>query len=178
VASRWWPRIAPFEFHDEWRVAADQAAVWEIVRAVERWPQWWPYARSVRLLQAGIDGTLGTRHRFTFRTRLPYSMMFDSEIVAEKPGVGVDTTVSGRVDGTGRWQVISVEGGSAVVFDWVVTPRPRWMRLAAVLARPIFVWNHRSLMIAGGAALARRLGVRLMSASVRARPARRNEIST
>jgi hypothetical protein len=178
VANRSWPRIAPFEFHDEWRIAADRATVWEVVRAVEQWPQWWPYARSVRLLQPGVDGTLGTRHRFTFRTRLPYSMMFDSEIVAERPGVGVDTTVTGQVDGTGRWQVTPVEGGSSVVFDWVVTPRPRWMRLAAPLARPIFVWNHRSLMLAGGAALARHLGVRLISVSVRALPARRPGVRT
>jgi hypothetical protein len=176
VASRPWPDIAPFEFHDEWQVAAEPAEVWEVVRAVERWPEWWPYARSVRLLSAGSSGTIGTKHRFAFRTRLPYSMGFDSEIVAEQPGASVDTTVSGKVYGTGLWRVAPVEGGTAVIFDWVVTPRPLWMRLAAPLARPIFVWNHRSLMLAGGAALASRLGVRLISASVHARPPRRRSV--
>jgi hypothetical protein len=59
--------------------------------------------------------------------------------------------------------VTAVAGGSAVRFDWVVSPRVAWMRALSPVARPLFVWNHRALMREGGEALARRLDTRLLA---------------
>jgi hypothetical protein len=148
-----------YEFTDEWRVAADPATVFDVVRDVEQWPAWWPSAQSVT--QVADDG--GQVWRFTFRTRLPYPMGFDARVLQDDPLSAVETAVTGRVEGCGRWRVTAVEGGSAVCFDWVVSPRVAWMRALSPVARPVFVWNHRSLMREGGEALARRLGTRLLA---------------
>ena len=150
-----------YEFTDEWRVAADPAAVWDVVRDVERWPAWWPSARSVT--QIGSAGPDGQVWRFVFRTRLPYPMGFDARVLRDDPLHGVETSVTGRVEGSGRWEVTSVAGGSAVCFHWVVSPRVGWMRALSPVARPLFVWNHRALMQEGGEGLARRLDTRLLA---------------
>jgi carbon monoxide dehydrogenase subunit G len=153
-----------YVFRDEWHVAADPAAVWAAVRRVEDWPAWWPSVRSVTRV-GGADGGSEV-WTFVFRTRLPYDMAFDATVVQDEPLHGVRTTVTGKVEGQGRWEVTEVDGGSAVRFDWQVRPRPAWMRLLSPLARPVFVWNHAALMQEGGDGLAARLGTRLLGPPV------------
>jgi hypothetical protein len=36
------------------------------------------------------------------------------------------------------------------------------MRLLSPIARPIFAWNHRALMVEGGESLALRMGARML----------------
>ncbi|MGY1828119.1 SRPBCC family protein [Blastococcus sp. SYSU DS0541] len=151
-----------FVFRDEWRVAAPPAAVREVVRAVESWPEWWPSVESVTRVPSG-DGEVW---RFVFRTRLPYRMEFEARVLRDDPLRGVRTTVTGRVEGEGRWEVGEVDGGSVVAFDWQVRPQLLWMRVLSPLGRPVFVWNHRELMEEGGEALAQRLGTRLLAPTV------------
>ncbi|MGY2066202.1 SRPBCC family protein [Blastococcus sp. SYSU DS0619] len=149
-----------FVFRDEWHVAAPPAAVRDVVREVELWPAWWPSVESVTEV---APGTGEETWRFAFRTRLPYRMVFDARVLRDDPLHGVRTTVTGRVEGEGRWGVTGVDGGSVVRFDWVVRPRLAWMRALSPLARPLFVWNHAALMREGGEALADRLGTRLLA---------------
>lgn len=153
-----------YAFRDEWHVAAAPATVWTAVRDVERWPDWWPSVQGVtRVGDADADGEVW---RFVFRTRLPYGMAFDARVLQDEPLHGVRTTVTGRVEGEGRWEVTPVDGGAAVRFDWEVRPQPAWMRLLSPVARPVFVWNHAALMREGGEALAARLGTRLLGPPV------------
>lgn len=153
-------------FRDEWHVAAEPAAVWAVVRRVEDWPAWWPSVQSVT--RAGAPDIGSEVWTFVFRTRLPYRMAFDATVLADEPLHGVRTTVTGKVEGEGRWEVTAVPGGAAVRFDWQVRPRPAWMRLLSPLARPVFVWNHAALMEEGGEGLASRLGTRLLGRPITA----------
>ncbi len=67
---------------------------------------------------------------------------------------------TGELEGTGIW-TLNQEGPLARAhYEWRVRVTKPWMQLAAPLARPIFAWNHGQVMQAGGAGLARRLGVR------------------
>jgi hypothetical protein len=153
--------VSTFVFSDRWLLAADPTRVWAVVRAVEDWPTWWPSVRSVAPVPAAPGG--GPTWRFTFGTRLPYTMVFDAEVLRDDPMVGVETRVSGRVEGHGSWAVQPVEGGSEVRFDWSVRPTLRWMRLLSPVARRVFAWNHEALMVEGGAALAEELGRPLLA---------------
>jgi hypothetical protein len=147
-----------FEFFDEWRLAADFEAVWAVIREVERWPDWWPSVRSV----IPVIGRAGETWEFRFRTRLPYDMAFVAEVERDDPLVEVAARVTGRVDGSGRWMATGIEGGTLVRFDWWVRPKVAWMRAVAPIARPVFSWNHRSLMAEGARGLARRLDTQLL----------------
>jgi hypothetical protein len=48
---------------------------------------------------------------------------------------------------------------------WSVDLQRPWMRVLAPVAAPMFRWNHRGAMRAGGAGLAPHLGVQLVSAT-------------
>ena len=71
--------------------------------------------------------------------------------------------MAGTVQGSGRWRVVAIAGGTLVRFDFWVRPQVAWMRAVAPAARPVFSWNHRSVMAGGAAALARRLNTRLLA---------------
>ena len=148
-----------FVFFDEWRLAAQPEAVWPVIRDVETWPDWWPSVRKVTPVGGGASST----YEFRFRTRLPYDMAFAAELVQDDTLRTAEARVTGRVDGSGRCTVTAIDGGSLVRFDWWVRPQLAWMRAVAPLARPVFGWNHRSLMADGARGLVRRLDTRLLA---------------
>jgi hypothetical protein len=90
-------------------------------------------------------------------------MVFEARNLRDDRLHGVDTAITGGVTGSGRWGVRPVDGGTLVHFDWIVQPRALWMRGLSPFTRPVFIWNHRELMVEGGEALARRLDTRLLS---------------
>jgi hypothetical protein len=148
-----------FEFFDEWRLAAEPGAVWPVIRDVEDWPDWWPSVRTV----TPVAGDTGSTYQFRFRTRLPYDMAFAAELVSDDTLQTAEARVTGRVDGSGLCTATAIDGGTLVRFDWSVRPQLIWMRVVAPVARPVFRWNHRSLMAEGARALARRLDTRLLA---------------
>ena len=158
--------MADFNFIDRWPVAAEPAQTWEVVRSVEEWPSWWPSALGVTPLDRDPTTNSPVSWRWEFRTRLPYVMCFVGRLVQEERFRFVECSITGRVAGTGRWGIEPVPGGSLVRFDWEISPQVTWMKALTPIARPVFNWNHRALMVEGGEALARRLGARLLSPPV------------
>ena len=148
-----------FVFFDEWRLAAEPEAVWPVIRDVEAWPDWWPSVHSV----TPAARAAGSTYEFRFRTRLPYHMAFAAELVQDDIQRTAEARVTGRVHGSGLCTAATIDGGTLVRFDWWVRPELAWMRAVAPLARPVFSWNHRSLMAEGARALARRLDTRLLA---------------
>jgi hypothetical protein len=154
-----------FRFVDEWQIGAAPEVVWPVLTHLETWPQWWPSVRRVTAVSGGApDG--GSWWEFRFRTRLPYDMGFVAEVVRDELQRTGEARVAGRVLGEAAWRVDAVDGGAKVSFAWEVRPQVAWMRLVAPLARPVFSWNHRSLMAEGAFGLARRLDTGLLATPV------------
>ena len=154
-----------FVFVDEWRLAAPPGEVWAVVRDLTAWPEWWPSVRRTTRLALAASGS-HEAWEFRFRTRLPYDMAFVADLLVEDAELRVDARATGRVDGHGIFRVEPIDGGTLVRFDWEVRPRVTWMRVVSPVARPVFGWNHRSLMAEGAFGLARRLDTRLLASPV------------
>jgi polyketide cyclase/dehydrase/lipid transport protein len=133
------------------------------LRDIESWPQWWPVVRRVTPVTPESGPAVW---EFRFRTRLPYDIVFAAEVLDDDPLAGMRVRVTGRLAGEGGWRAEPVPRGTLVCFDWWVRPQLAWMRAVAPLARPVFSWNHRSLMADGAFGLARRLDTRLLAAPV------------
>ncbi|HZA05971.1 MAG TPA: SRPBCC family protein [Propionibacteriaceae bacterium] len=157
------PDHGRFVFLDEWRLAAAPEVVWPVLTDLETWPQWWP---SVRRVARVADDSGSDQWEFHFRTRLPYDMEFRAEVRRDDDALTGSATVTGRLAGEATWQGEPVDGGTLVRFDWEVRPQPAWMRAVSPLARPVFSWNHRSLMAEAAFGLARRLDAGLLASPV------------
>lgn len=143
-----------------WQLDAPLEAVWEAIVHAERWPDWWTGVERVVMLERGDLIGLGARHRYTWKSRLPYRLTFDTRVTRVEPLCLLEGRVEGELEGIGRWRFARAAQLTQVRFDWRVHTTRWWMNLLAPLARPVFRWNHDALMRAGGIGLARYLEAR------------------
>ena len=153
--------MAEYHFVSIWQIQAPIHRVWEEIYHTERWPSWWKYVVGVDELEPGAANGVGKRLHLLFRTRLPYTLGFDVRVTRVQPPSELVAETTGELEGTGRWTLTSVDGGTRVRCNWDIRTTRRWMNLLAPVGRPAFSWNHDELMREGAQSLARRLGVDL-----------------
>jgi uncharacterized protein YndB with AHSA1/START domain len=150
--------VADYRFETTWRLPASPTDAWDLLVDAEGWPRWWPSVRRVEQLTPGSPGGVGRRLRYHFRTRLPYTLTFEAELVEMTEPTRLVAVASGELAGT--WTCDLAQDGESVVVRhvWAVSTTRRWMNALAPLARPVFSWNHASLMREGGYGFAAHLG--------------------
>jgi uncharacterized protein YndB with AHSA1/START domain len=144
-------------------LAAERERVWDALHASADWPRWWRGVEGVVEIEPGDDDGVGQLSRYTWKSKLPYELVFDMRSTrVERPHL-MEGEASGELAGIGRWRLYEDDGTTAVVYEWNVHTTKAWMNLLAPLARPVFAWNHDWVMGHGGEGLARLLGCRLLA---------------
>ena len=149
-----------FHLTTDWSFAAPQEAVWQALTAPEEWPSWWRAVAKVERMAEGDARGVGAVRRMTWRTALPYNLVFDMRMTAVEPMSLIEGRPQGSFSGLGRWRLWSEGARTRVRYEWIVEVRQPWMRLIAPLARPLFTWNHREVMRRGYVGLTRKLAAR------------------
>ena len=155
----------PYSFLTTWLLEAPRHDVWEAVHAVESWPEWWRGVERVDKLEQGDEDGLGSVYRHRWRSRLPYTVGFDSRTTRVERPLVLEGEATGELAGTGRWRFFEEGGVTVVTYEWRVRTTKPWMNAVAPVGRPVFVWSHNVVMRWGGESIARRLGVRLLAQS-------------
>jgi len=150
--------MAVYEFVTIWQFRAPQQAVWDLIFNSEDWPNWWRGVERVEKLQEGDANHVGARHRYTWKSKLPYRLVFEMETTRVQPISTIEGRAIGELQGQGLWQLTHDGSITTVRYDWKVETTKAWMNLLAPVARPFFSWNHDVVMGWGGEGLARRLG--------------------
>lgn len=151
--------MANYEFVTIWRVQAPLPKVWDLIYHSENWPEWWRGVEKVEKLEEGDHNHIGAVHRYTWKSKLPYRLVFAMKTTRIEPMSLIEGRAIGELQGQGRWQLSSDGQTTTVHYDWKVATTKGWMNLLAPIARPIFRWNHDVVMGWGGEGLANRLGV-------------------
>jgi len=147
-----------YEFVTIWDLNAPIEQIWEVIKHSETWNEWWKGVVRVVELKEGDDDGLGSIRRSTWKSALPYTLEFDSEIIRIERMKLIEARAFGELDGTGLWQFESLsETSTRVRYDWRVKTTKRWMNLIAPMARPFFTWNHNIIMGWGEEGLKRKL---------------------
>ena len=151
--------MTDYAFRTLWRADAPIERVYGAIEDAEAWPAWWPGVRRVERLADGDADGVGTRYRFEFRSRLPYSLVFDVRVAQVQRPTRLVGEASGELAGIGTWTLQAADDGwTDVRYDWNVRTTRWWMNLLAPLARLAFVRNHDVIMEWGRIGLGRRLG--------------------
>lgn len=154
--------MAQYSFVSVWQYAAPVEQIWPILSDMDNWPTWWRGVQRVELLEpAGVDG-LGALRRLTWRSQLPYDLVFDSRVVRSVPEQELAGEVSGELQGTGVWTLQQNGDITRMQYNWNVSTTKAWMNALTPIARPFFSWNHDVVMGWGGEGLAKRLGTPLI----------------
>ena len=157
--------MAEYRFLTTWLLEAERERVWELLHDQEGWPSWWKGVEAVEKLTDGDENQVGSRARMTWRSFLPYELVFETLTTqVDRPHL-MEGQVDGELAGVGRWRLYEQDGVTAAVYEWNVRTTRAWMNLLAPLARPVFRWNHDWVMARGGEGIAQRLGCRLVAAT-------------
>jgi uncharacterized protein YndB with AHSA1/START domain len=155
---------ADYHYISTWQLRAPIEPVWAAISDLEQLPAWYPAVQEVQTLAPGDDQQVGTRVRYVIKGRLPMRLAFEATITRVDPPREAELRAEGELAGTGRW-LLDQEGEITTVrYLWdVQTTRP-WMNLIAPVARPLFTWNSKGVMLQAGQGLARHLQIPLVKA--------------
>lgn len=146
-----------YQFVTDWHVDAPIEDVWDVLADSLRWPEWWHGVTDVSEIAPGRADGVDSVRRYTFRSVLPYDLVFDMRTTRFDKPTALEGEATGELIGTGRWLLRSRGQTTFVRYIWEVDTAKRWMNVLAPLMRPLFVWNHDVIMRAGEAGLRRRL---------------------
>lgn len=153
--------MSDYEFVTVWRFDAPLERVWEEIKSSERWHEWWKGVLKVVECKEGDANGVGSIRRSTWKSALPYTLEFDSEIVRVEPMTLIEARAFGELEGAGLWTLTAESANlTRVQYDWRVKTTKAWMIYLAPVARPFFRWNHNVIMNWGGDGLAKKLDCR------------------
>lgn len=155
--------MAEYRFLTTWLLDAPREPVWDLLYDQRAWPSWWRGVEKVIELDPGEEDGLGSHSRMTWRSFLPYGLVFEARTVRiERPHL-IEAQVSGELAGLGRWRLFEQNDTTTALYEWNVRTTKAWMNLLAPVARPFFAWNHDWVMARGGEGIAHRLGCSLLA---------------
>jgi hypothetical protein len=152
-----------YRFLTTWLLECERERVWEAIFDQRSWPSWWRGVERVVELDPGDATGVGSHSRLTWRSMLPYDLVFEARTtVVDRPRL-IEAEASGELAGRGRWRLFEQQGVTAVLYEWNVHTTKRWMNAISPFARPFFEWNHDWVMRNGGTGIAELLGCPLLA---------------
>jgi carbon monoxide dehydrogenase subunit G len=162
--------MADYHYVSTWQLQAPIEQVWAALNDLERLPAWYRGVREAQELAPGDAQGIGRRVRYVIKGRLPLRLAFEATTTRSVPPRDQELRAQGELAGTGRWSLDQQGEVTTVGYRWDVRTTRPWMNLLAPLARPLFTWNSRGVMLQAGQGLARFLGVPLVNAEFTAPP--------
>ncbi len=152
-----------YRFLTTWLLEAAREPIWDAIHDQRAWPSWWRGVESVVELDPGDELGVGSHSRLTWRSRLPYDLVFEARTHAVSKPHLIEAEAFGELTGIGRWRLFEQHGVTAVLYEWNVATSKPWMNALSPLLRPVFEWNHDWVMRNGATGIAELLGCRLLA---------------
>jgi hypothetical protein len=134
----------------EWTVEATVEEVADILRDVERLPDWWGAVYlSVEIVDPGVEEGIGRVVAFHSRGWLPYTLRWHGRVVQANRPHGWTIEATGDLVGRGVWTLAQHGAVAHITYDWRVLVEKPLLRLLALVLRPIYAANHRWAMARG-----------------------------
>ena len=162
--------MADYHYVSTWQLQAPIERVWAALNDLEHLPVWYRGVQQAREVAPGDPQGVGRRVRYVIKGRLPLRLAFEATTIRSLPPREQQLQAEGELAGTGRWSLDQQGEVTTVRYRWDVRTTRPWMNLLAPLARPLFTWNSKGVMLQAGEGLARFLGVPLMNVEFTAPP--------
>lgn len=141
-----------YHFVTHWKVEATPTEVYEILEQAEQLPRWWP-AVYLEVATTKENDETGTGREVSLYTKgwLPYTLRWQSRLIAKKPPHGFSIEAFGDLMGAGTWIFEQDEDGihCHITYDWQVEANKPILRYFSFLLKPIFSANHHWAMRTG-----------------------------
>ena len=133
-----------------WRVEATIEEVAEILRDVERFPDWWSDVYlAVEILDEGGEDGIGRTAAVHTKGWLPYTLRWQGRVIEAQPPHRWAIEATGDLEGRGVWCLRQDDRVADITYQWQVSTQSRGLKLLAPVMRPVFAANHRWAMARG-----------------------------
>ena len=149
--------MAEYNFTTHWHFDHSLPEVWDTIRSMDHWPEWWKYVKRVEKIRDGGVDEIGSVRRIQWSTALPYTLTFDSELTSLNHHKRMEGRAFGDLTGLGVWTFEQNGSGTNVRYDWKVNITKSWMKFLKPVLKPLFKWNHDKVMQAGYEGLSKKL---------------------
>lgn len=156
-----------YDFHTVWWTPATVVQVWEIVAHYSAWKDWWRGIQKVEVVRQGEESGVGTVLRQGWRSWIPYTLVFDLEMIRLESKRLLEGRASGGLEGICKWTFTSVNDGTDIRFDVDVRPGRWWMNLPLLFVPYIVRANFETIMRWGREGLEWKLGMPVELRSLR-----------
>ncbi len=136
-----------YHFVTHWRIKAQIAEVYEVLRDPLSYPDWWKglYLRTVEL-KPGDQGDIGRVVGFEMRGWLPYTLRWQLRCTEANKPYHFASDSSGDFVGRGVWTFQQDGEWADVTFDWKIRAEKPFLRYFSFLLKPLFIANHNWVM--------------------------------
>jgi hypothetical protein len=143
-----------YHFVSRWRVEGTCGEVADVLGDPLSFPRWWPsvYLAVEELRPADARG-LGRTARLHTRGWLPYTLLWQSEIVETRYPYGFTIVATGDFDGRGEWTFEQDGDVVDITYDWRLRAEKPLIKQLTFLLRPVFESNHKWAMTQGETSL-------------------------
>ena len=155
--------MADYHYVSTWQLQAPIAQVWAALNDLEHLPTWYAGVQEAQELTPGDAQGVGRRIRYVIKGRLPLRLVFEATTTRSMPPREQELRAEGELTGTGRWSLDQQGEVTTARYRWEVRTTRPWMNLLAPIARPVFTWNSKGVLLQAGEGLARYLGVPLVA---------------
>jgi len=139
-----------YHFLSRWRVEGTCGEVADVLGDPLALTRWWPSVYlSVDELRPPDPRGLGRRVRLHTKGWLPYTLVWEFEVVESTYPNGFVLVASGDFDGRGEWTFRQDGSFVDITYDWRLRAEKPLLRNLSFLMRPLFEANHRWAMAQG-----------------------------
>jgi hypothetical protein len=159
-----------YQFVTHWRVEGTCGEVADILGDPLALAHWWPSVYlDVRELRAPDAEGVGRRVSLHTKGWLPYTLIWEFEVVESRYPFGFTIVANGDFEGVGVWTFRQDGRFVDITYDWRIRAEKPILRTLSFLLKPIFSANHRWAMARGEESLVLELARRrATSESIRA----------
>src|ERR1044072_7436405 len=106
-----------YRFLTTWLLESARGPVGDAIFDQEAWPSRWRGVEDVVELEPGDESGVGSHSRLTWRSKLPYDLVFEAKTrTVDKPRM-IEADAFGELTGTGRWRLFEQGGVTAVLYE-------------------------------------------------------------
>jgi uncharacterized protein YndB with AHSA1/START domain len=98
--------MANYDFVTVWKVQAPRQKVWDLIFHSDQWPTWWRGVEKVEKVRDGDANNVGAVYRYTWKSKLPYRLIFEMETTRVQPNCVLEGRAIGELQGIGKWTLI------------------------------------------------------------------------
>lgn len=139
-----------YQFVTSWRVEGTAGEVADVLRDPLDLARWWP-AACIEVQELASPDTRGLHQRVRLRTRgwLPYTLLWELEVIESRYPEHFALRATGDFVGTGVWTVVQDGPYVTATYEWRVRAEKPLLRTLSPVVRPLLAANHRWAMAQG-----------------------------